>query len=219
VNSGAIFVVDNGLARTASGPIYQLKKWQELYAADDPVDTDGGWYPQNIFRLINSSSNLNTKQEVYFNVERYRLSESPNRNMTNGVFVFTRYIDSQNLYLAGLRVDGTAVIKRKLNGIYQTLATVPFANSSLYDSKINPNLLPTGKWIGMALESKNNSDGTVGIKFTVDLNDGKGWRVMLETTDNPAAISHGTTLLKPGRGGIRTDFLDINFKHYKLQAL
>ncbi|MBI2474540.1 MAG: hypothetical protein HYV68_02450 [Candidatus Taylorbacteria bacterium] len=219
VNSGAVLIVDKGVARTASGPIYQMKKWQELYAKDDPVDTEGGWYPQNIFRLINSVSNLNALEQVYFNIDRYRPSESPNRNLTNGVFLFFRYVDSQNLYLAGLRVDGTAVIKRKLNGIYQTLGSAPYTDTKPYDPKTNPNLLPVGNWIGIAVEAKNGEDGSVHIKFNVDLNDGRGWRTLIETNDYPNTLPQGVYLTKPGRGGIRTDFLDVKFKDYRVTTI
>ena len=38
------------------------------------------------------------------------------------MLLFNRYQDGQTLYYGGVRVDGAAVIKKKLAGVYTTLA-------------------------------------------------------------------------------------------------
>src|SRR5262245_22334943 len=122
VSSGARFLSSGGLGMTLQGFLPENDPWRIAYSLQNPVDTDDGYRPQNIFRMATKAAWLVTEEEVYFHIRAINTSESPNRQGHNGVFLFSRYLDSNNLYVAGLRVDGAAVVKKKLAGAYTTLA-------------------------------------------------------------------------------------------------
>ncbi|WP_317963335.1 hypothetical protein [Methylocaldum szegediense] len=212
VNSGAYFHRSGGIGMTVQGELAGQDRWRLLYATTNPVDTDGGYHPQNLLRLVTRSKFKNFTQQVYFNIERINLSDSPNRNESNGVLFFHRYRDGNNLYYAGIRVDGHAVIKKKLNGQYSTLNSVPIYHGA-YDRASKPNLIPTHQWIGMRTAISDGSDGKVVIAlYLKDDLLGPGWTKVLEAEDTSTA---GAPLLKEGYAGIRTDFMDIRFKDYE----
>lgn len=216
LDSGAVFSVHEGIGQTQMGPLYHGSPWRKLYAQSDPVDTGNGSYPQNIFRLVNKVSYQNFYQEVFVNIKSYHAIESPNRNGSNGILLFGRYLNADNLYYAGVRVDGLAVIKRKLNGIYETLGTAQLDNSSDYDRVKNPNVLPVDEWVGVAMETKNITNTDVMIKLYVFF-DG-AWQAVLAVVDNPTRLPNGKILMKAGNVGIRTDFVDAEFKDYKITS-
>lgn len=217
LDSGAVFFIQDGIGQTQMGTLPETSRWVKLYAESDAIDTKFGQYPQNIFRLINKMPAQDFREAVYFNIDSYNAINSPNRNESNGVFLFGRYRNSNDLYYGGIRVDGTVVIKRKLNGIYETLASAIYDNSSSYDSTSNPNLLPTGQWIGIALEMKNTSGTKIMIQLDADMGD--GWQTVLTTIDDPTKLPDGGLLTFPGNTGIRTDFMDVLFKDYSIAPL
>lgn len=215
VDSGASFSVRGGIGQTLMGPIYPGSRWRQLYASSNPVDTENGLYPQNIFRLINTVPRQDFREEVFFNIKSYNANESPNRNASNGIVLFGRYVNDDNLYYAGVRVDGTAIIKRKLNGVYETLGIVTLDNSTDYDRAKNPNMLPVGEWIGLALNIKNEPDAPqIMIQLSMYVHD--TWQTMLAVIDDPTRLQNGAILLRAGNTGIRTDFMDAEFKDYKI---
>src|SRR3989338_3479902 len=111
LNSGGLFILKDGLGMTIQGDLNAANKWNIAYASANPVDTDIGYRPQNIFRLVTKSKWQNFDQRVYFKITKLNMSESPNRNASNGFLLFNRYIDGDNLYYTGVRVDGSVVIK------------------------------------------------------------------------------------------------------------
>src|SRR5262245_31785929 len=52
VSSGALMNLREGVGRTNHGDLAVGSKWQLLYSASNPIDTDGGLHPQNIFRMV-----------------------------------------------------------------------------------------------------------------------------------------------------------------------
>ena len=114
-------------------------RWRVRYAISNPVDTDDGYLPQNLFRLILRQKWKNFRQSFYFQIRNVNMTDSPNRNASNGVLMFHRYVDSDNLYYAGVRVDGATVIKKKYRGTYYTLATKPMYSGGPYDRASRPN--------------------------------------------------------------------------------
>jgi hypothetical protein len=122
VNSGAYLYTGNANGKTVSGALPASDSWFKEYAATNPEDTDGGAHPQNIFRLVQKGLWQNFSQEVYYTISAINQSASTNRNASNGLFLFNRYQNGDNLYYVGLRVDGNAVIKKKYNGTYYTMA-------------------------------------------------------------------------------------------------
>jgi len=217
LNSGAYLYLQDGVGKTVQGALPGLNKWRLLYSLSNPTDTDNGHRPQNIFRLVTLGKWENVRQEAYFRIKKTNLSSSPNRNASNGLLLFHRYQDGNNLYYTGLRVDGSVVVKKKKDGIYYTLGYKKLY-SGLYDPASNPNLLPQDTWIGIRSEVKNNADGTVMIKIFTDDGRAGTWTTVLETVDNGRTYG-GAAIVREGHGGIRTDFMDIELDDYAVQNL
>lgn len=216
LNSGGKLYLVGGFGRTVFGELPLNDKWRLLYVISNPTDTDNGYHPQNIFRLVTRSKWQNFSQEVYFQGAKLNMSTSTNRNASNGVLLFNRYQDSNNLYYTGIRVDGTAIIKKKINGTYYTMAQRPFYNNgSPYNRDTNPNLIPMKKWMGLKSEVKTNPDTTVSIKLFIDRDKTGNWVLAAEAVDDGRSYGGGV-ILNEGFAGIRTDFMDVEFDDYKL---
>ena len=212
VNSGGILTIGEGEGRTNFGELPAASKWYSLYARANPIDTDNGNHPQNIFRLLTRSRWNNVRQQVYFKIAKDNLSSSPNRNASNGLLLFSRYLDSANLYYVGVRVDGAAVIKKKINGTYYTIASVPYLAGS-YNRDTSPNLLPKSVWIGLRSETVTNLDSSVTIRLYVDEGRTGVWKLVLQGKDDGLQFGGGA-ITREGYTGIRTDFMDVSFYRY-----
>lgn len=217
LNSGGVMEMKNGFAKTNFGPLPEGSQWQKLYAKNNSRDTDDGYYPQNIFRLVTRGNWQDLAQEVYFNIDKINLSASDYRDESNGVLLFNRYQDGDNLYYTGLRVDGHAVIKKKINGKYYTLKEKKiFTNNGKYDRDKNPGLIPLHTWLGIKSEVRNVDSDTVDIKLFIDWEQKRDWQLVLETQDKSSDYGKAP-FLKAGHAGIRTDFMDVAFQNYKIQ--
>jgi hypothetical protein len=214
VNSGGRFTESGGYGHTIQGDLPADDHWRTAYAQANPVDTDDGYHPQNIFRFVLRSRWRDFDQQVYFRINRVNLSASPNRNASNGVLLFNRYqLDGQTLYYAGVRVDGAAVIKKKVTGTYTTLAYRGiFPGYGTYNVANNPNLIPQDQWIGLRTVVVTNVDGSVNVQLLLDR--GSGWEVVLDAIDTGA--SGGAPISVDGYGGIRSDFMDVDFDSYSI---
>ncbi len=212
LSSGAKFYRMGKKAGSVQGELATTDKFRLLYAISNPIDTDNGYRPQNIFRLVTRAKFKNFTQQVFFNINHINISKSPNRNQSNGVFFFNRYQDANNIYYAGIRVDGTAVIKKKLKSHYTTLKSVAIY-PGLYNHDTLPNLLPAKRWIGIRTVTTTNANNHVEI--TIYLNDnqlGQGWTRVLQAEDTD---TDDQSILKEGYAGIRSDFMDIIFDSYQ----
>lgn len=217
VSSGARFYVDGGVGETLQGQLPANDYWRLAYAASNPVDTDNGYRPQNIFRIVGRSLWGDFRQQIYFLIAADNLSASPNRNASNGVLLLNRYLDQNNLYYTGVRVDGAAVIKKKKQGVYYTIAYKKVFAGAPYDPNTNPSLLPKNLWMGITSETLNNPDGSVRIRFHV--NPGNGvWTLIFDTVDDGVQFG-GAPFTQPGYGGVRTDFMDVAFDNYLAKNL
>lgn len=215
VNSGGSLTIEDGIGKTVQGELSKFSPWRIAYAKANPLDTDNGYHPQNIFRLISRSMWENVQQEAYFNIANDNVSDSPNRNESNGLLLMSRYLDGNNLYYAGVRIDGAAVIKKKYAGDYTTLAYKKIFEGT-YDKIQNPNLLPQHTWIGLRSEVITNADSTVTIKLFTDIGKTGIWTLVLEAHDDN---THGQVIHSEGYTGIRTDFMDVLFDDYKNTAI
>lgn len=218
LSSGAYFYSADGIGGTILGPLSKLDPRRLRFAISNPVDTDNGYYPQNIFRLVNRGQWQDFSAQLYFQIIADNLSDSPNRNASNGVLLFNRYQDSDNLYYTGVRVDGAVVIKKKIAGVYYTMAYEPLfvgETSGQYNRDINPNLLPKNVWLGLRSEVKTNSDGTVSIKVFIDENNTNDWQLVAEAFDDGESFG-GQAFVGEGHVGIRTDFMDVQFNDYQV---
>lgn len=214
LDSGGLMIIEGGIGKTAHGNLPTSAFWYKDYSRSNPEDTDKGFHPQNIFRLVTKSTWQNLRQEVYFMIDADNLSASENRNESNGLLLFNRYVNEGTLYYAGIRVDGHSVIKKKQNGDYTTLAEEDLFPGE-YDRDTNPNLLPKKVWIGVRTEVVTKN-GAVDIKLYTDVGKTGTWKLVLEATDNG---THGPIIDKKAYAGIRTDFMDVDFSAYKVQEL
>jgi hypothetical protein len=215
VNSGARMYLSGGSGKTVHGSLPASDYWRTLYASNNPTDTDNGYHPQNIFRLVGRSLWSDFRQEAYFRIAADNLSASPNRNASNGILLFNRYKDSSTLYYTGLRVDGNAIIKKKLKGTYYTLASVKVFPGT-YSASSNPNLLPKNQEIGLRSEVSTIA-GKVTIKVYSDVGKTGTWTLVAQAVDDGS--KYGPIIDGAGFGGIRTDFMDVSFDNYKMQQL
>jgi hypothetical protein len=214
VNSGAYMKVGGSYGSTIKGSLESTNRWRVLYNKANPTDTDNGYHPQNIFRLVTKDASYkNLRQEAYFKITRDNLSKSSNRNQSNGLLLFNRYQDGFNLYYTGIRVDGSAVIKKKKGGTYTTLSQKYGIFPGTYSTSNKVSLLPKNEWIGLKSEIKDNADGSVNIKVYMDRGKTGVWKLIAETTDKSDVI------VGSGSGGIRTDFMDVTFDDFKLSKI
>ena len=217
LNSGARLNIRAGVGETLMGRLGEGDGWRQLYAMSDPLDTQDGFYPQNLFRLITKSTWDNVEQSVRFKLVHLNETDTQNRDEWSGILLMSHYQDGDNLYYAGLRADGNAIIKKKCGGVYTTLATSPvFRNGEPYDRNNNPNLIPLSTWMG--LRSVVREQGSrIEIELWLDAEDDGTWEKVLAASDLPSADQ--TMISGPAYAGIRTDYVDAQFDDYHLKEL
>lgn len=208
LDSGGKLEIGHDIGQTIEGALPAEDDWYKLYAQDNALDTDGGRFPQNLFRLISRFPIGDADVSVKFRIDAVHMTVTPNRGEWSGVFIMNRYIDSDNLYYAGIRQDGHAVIKKKRHGVYYTLAETPlWTDGEAYDSDTNPNLIPGKKWMRMMFRTEETRGG-VALSFYID-EDGTGeWKKILTAQDNGAG---DTPITGPGHIGLRADYMDVSF--------
>ncbi len=212
LNSGARLVIENGIGRTVHGALAPDDPWLARYAKSSSADTEAGKYPQNLFRLLTRSTWHSPVQEIRFRIDRINLTESPNRDGHNGVLLMSNYQDGANLYYAGIRTDGKAVIKKKYRGVYYTLATKSGVFPGTYHRYAAPNLIPSERWMRVKTEVVPQKNGTVRITLWLDRGNGT-YEALLTATDSK---TFGGGVLTEGYVGVRTDFMDVSFDDYLL---
>ncbi len=215
LDSGGKLEISDGSAKTNFNKMKSFEKWRLKYAISNPKDTDQGYYPQNIFRLVSRQQWRNFSEQAEFKLARYNVSDSVNRNESNGVLFFLRYQDGDNLYYAGIRVDGNAVIKKKLNGVYYTLALNKIFEGE-YDRYKNPNLIPIGVWFGLKAEIITRNDNTVLIALYSDQNLDGEWIKVSEAVDS-GSLNLIPNILSSGYVGVRGDFFDFSFRNFRVE--
>lgn len=217
VNSGARLAIDGGLGMTNQGELPLADRFRALYAAMNPLDTDFGKYPQNTFRLVSKSTWDNVRLSAQFKITKDNLTLSPNRNASNGLLFMSRYVDSQSLYYAGIRVDGAAVIKKKYKGIYYTMAHKKIFDGT-YSYSSEPNLLPHEEWVGLKNETVTNPDGSVTVRLYMQ-REGAAWSKVLEATDDGKKYGGTPPITGSHYIGIRTDFMDVLFENFRAENI
>ncbi|MDI6778440.1 MAG: hypothetical protein QMD77_04610 [Patescibacteria group bacterium] len=219
VNSGGLMTVENGVGKTVQGDLSPDSQWYQKYKSGNSSDTDEGKHPQNIFRLVARSKWKDFRQQAYFRINSVNISESKNRNESNGLLLMSRYEDGDNLYYTGIRVDGTSIIKKKYDGDYYTLSEKKIFAGEEYDRDENPNLLPVNEWIGLRSEFRNTDDGDVEIKLYVSEGKNENWKLAASIVDDGRKEFGKNILSDEGYAGIRTDFMDVEFSDYKIAEL
>lgn len=218
VNSGGYLYSQDSVGTTIMGALPALNPWRVAYSLSNPLDTENGYYPQNIFRLLNQGQWQNETIEAYFKIENDTMTDSPNRNASNGLLIMARYLDGNNLYYVGVRVDGTVIVKKKKNGTYYTLLQKPIPGiSGTYNRTSSPNLLPHNTWIGIKTTLTNDASGQVVINEYLDIGKTGVWTLVGTVIDDGLKYGGGA-LLGPGYAGIRTDFMDVTFDDFQVTS-
>ena len=218
LNSGAYLLAQNGLGKTVQGALPATDPWRLLYAANNPLDTGNGYYPQNIFRLVTKNSWTNYVEEMQFKIQHTNLTNTPNRDGYSGVLFFSRYRDSDTLYYAGIRMDGMAVIKKKVGGTYYTMASAKVFPGT-YNKQSMPSLLPQRQWMRMRLVTEDMLDGSVSLVLYLDKHNTGAYVEVARATDRNGLHNNTPVIGGPGYAGMRTDYQDVFFNDFKLTAL
>lgn len=215
LNSGAKLIITEEYGETIQGPLNPLDPWRLEYALDNPVDTEAGFHPQNLYRLVSRKHWGDVRTECFYYIVGDNESLSPNRNGSNGLFLMSRYSPGgQTLYYAGIRVDGQAVIKKKYRGEYSTLAETTLFPGE-YSRGKKPDLLPHQEWLGLRMETKTDGDIVI-IRLYVQAEDGT-WQMVLEAIDTTTGSEK--PIFQSGPVGIRTDFMDVRFRDFRAETL
>src|ERR687883_1105307 len=211
VSSGGYLYLNNGTASTIQGTLPQNDTFRINYSlSKGSEDTDNGYRPQNIFRLVNRNIWAgNYTAEVYFKYSKYNNMTANGKNLgaDNGVSLMVNYQDGDNLYYVGLRADGFAGIKKKIDGEYSELQNPVKVFPGVY--KHYDNLIPQDKWIGLRAvveEQRHNDTTTISGKDQVyiamyidEKGDNSSWKYVTSYLDKDR-------IFKQGHTGIRTDF-------------
>lgn len=226
LNSGGKMEIKSGIGGTIHGALTATDKWRVLYGKNNPLDTGNGYYPQNLFRFVTKSTWTNVSQELPFKIDKMNLTDTPNRDGYSGILLFSRYSgNGQNTYYAGIRQDGAAVIKKKIqvngasSGTYYTMLQKNGIFPGTYNRTTNANLIPENKWMALKLDTIDKSDGTTVINLYLDLNydikTTRNWKLIASATDSNGKYG-GTKVLPAAYAGIRTDYMDVSFDNYRL---
>lgn len=217
LNSGGKFIIKGGVGMTVQDTLAANDATRLLYAASNSLDTGNGYSPQNLLRLLTRSTWGNSQASVKFKIVETNLTNTPNRDGYSGILLMGRYKDGDNLYYAGIRQDGEAVIKKKIGGTYHTLGEKQvFGDQDDYDRWQNPNLIPQNAWMGLRAKYENLADGSVRIQLYLDKNNSGNYTQILSVIDSGTG---GAPFTNKGYAGIRTDYMDVQFEDFDLRNL
>jgi hypothetical protein len=107
------------------------------------------------------------------------------------------------------------VVKKKINGQYYTMA-IKKVFTGKYDKNTRPNLIEKNKWIGLRTNIKDIGNNNVEIVVEVDLLGGGEWSQVIKVSDDGKSYG-GSAISKEGFAGIRTDFMDVEFRDYYIK--
>ena len=217
VNSGAFMQSINGIGGTIQGDLAADSLWREKYVTNKAERTANGFRPQNIFRLLTRDHATNSSGELEFKITLTDSTDSKERAGSNGVLLFGRYMDSDNLYYAGLRVDGDLVIKKKTEGEYYTLSQKNVYQGE-YNKDLNPNLIPENEWMKIKADFVNLDDYTVMITLYFDSSADGIYDDRIVAVDDGHTYG-GSAFTDEGHFGIRTDFMDVQFENFVLKTI
>jgi hypothetical protein len=218
LNSGGLLTIHGGVGETVQGSLSTLDRWRLMYAKNNPVDTDNGYHPQNLFRLVSRSTWNNVSAEARYMIVHDNFSASPNHNASNGLLLMTRYKSGQTLYYAGIRVDGMAVIKKKYEGTYYTMAEEKVFPGTYQGSREDINLIPHNVWISLRSLTTTGLDGSVTVNLYMQEENQDDWTLLLSAKDTG---QYGNTppIIGAGYVGIRTDFMDVKFDSMRMEEI
>jgi len=211
LKSGAKLLIANGLGNTIQGSLPANDPWRKIYASSNlAASSDNGAHPQNDFLLLTKATYKNTSAQIYVRRTADNITNLSNRYPYSGESILARYQNDNTFYYAGIRADGAVVIKKKLNGVYQTLAQKQVLPGT-YNASVNPDLIPKNTWIGLKLTVEDSSAGPQLMLFT-DIGKTGTWNQALSVTDSQAKF--GSPILNAGIVGIQSDYADAQFDNF-----
>lgn len=214
VSGGGQLVLEGGLGKTLQGTVPTTNPWNATYAKSQTATSDKGTHPQNTFALILRTPTLNLDQSVSVQINKDNLANTANRNPWNGIHLISRWQGDDTYYFAGIRADGHAVIKKKINGTYYTLAEKTlFPGTYSAATPETADLLPKNTWMNVRTATYTDASGNVHVELYVDQSQSGVWQLTLSATDNG---SQGNKIAAQGLSGIRSDFMDISMDNYKI---
>ncbi|MHB8660434.1 MAG: LamG-like jellyroll fold domain-containing protein [Minisyncoccota bacterium] len=189
LNSGTSMIIANGVGETGSS--------------------------QGSFRLFMRDTVQNPSAQIYVDRVADNLSNTANIHGYNGESVIARYEDANNYYYAGIRTDGAVVIKKKTNGVYQTLASKQIFPGT-YNATTNPDLIPLGQWIGLKLVVATASSGEPVLSLYTDIGRTGAWHLALSVVDDPAKF--GSAVTGSGLVGVQSDYANAQFSNFLIAS-
>ena len=211
LKSGAELSIANGIGNTIQGALTTNDQWRKIYASSNLSSaTDNGTQPQNVFLLLTKAAYKNTSAQIYVRRTADNMTNPVNRHPYSGESILARYQNDETFYYAGIRDDGAVVIKKKLNGVYQTLSQRQLL-SGTYNVSSNPDLIPKNTWIGLRFTVQDTSAGPQLTLFT-DIGKTGTWSQALSVVDDPAKF--GSSIPNAGIVGIESDYADAQFDNF-----
>jgi hypothetical protein len=196
-------------ASQSSSPYWWIKYGNRMEIENGIGETPHG--AADVFLMLSRASAANVTAQVYVDRAEDNLSNVANRHPYNGESLFARYQNDDNYYYGGIRADGAAVIKKKTNGVYHTLAIKNNVFAGTYSTS-NPDLIPTGKWIGLRLVVSDTAAGTPQLSFYTDIGKTGTWKLQESVLDDPAKF--GAPITNAGSVGIQSDYADAHFDNF-----
>jgi hypothetical protein len=218
LDSGGKMIIQDDTGKTVQGSLPTLDKWRLRYSRSSSIDTEDGHAPQNLFRLVSRSNWDNVRVESSFRIIRDNFTESPNRDASNGLLLMSRYQDQNNLYYAGIRVDGRAIIKKKSDGVYYTMVEKQIFDG-YYSKKEDVNLIPHNEWISLRSETTTAKNGAVTVKLFMKRAEESKWTQLLSVVDDGKKFENTEPITGEYPIGIRTDFMDVEFDNIRVEKM
>ena len=207
LNGGAELIIEDGLGKTIQSDLPPNDPWRAIYAKKNPLDTEVGSKPQNVFRLITRSEWRNFSQVITFKIIKTNFSSSYNRDGYSGIFLLSQYKDESNYYYGGIRMDGQVVIKKKSNGVFYTLgAAQAFGSIIQFKRRNNMTLLPQDKQMRLKLETRELNQNSTELILSLEKDNGSLVTLLGVVDRNPM---HGTAY-----AGIESDFMNVVLDDY-----
>lgn len=211
---GGYLNISGGTGRTIQDELPSGDKYRLKYAQIEPLRSDNGYHPQNIFELYLKQKKGNSDQQIYVKVNEDNLAQA-NIHPWNGISLVSRYQDDGSFYFAEVRMDGKGVIKKFVDGKNYTLSQATFF-SGTYDPITRPSLIPKSKFFGIRQKTETMSNGGVKIQLLADVNGSGNWQIVTESIDGG---QNGNVIKTQGYSGIQSDYMDLEMDNYLISDL
>jgi hypothetical protein len=206
---GAELIIGSNVGQTLTGALAANDPWHKTYASLFPTPSDSGAHPQNMFALFSKATMGNGAASIYLKRNADNLANATNRSPYVGESILARYQSDQTYYLASIRADGYAVIKRKANGTYTTLAQAKVF-SGTYDPVTNYDLIPKNTWIGLKFDVEDVA-GATKLVLSTDVGQTGSWKQVASYTD-----TSGSRITAAGPVGVQSDYADASLDSFTI---